>query len=652
MAKQLKLRRGTTSQHSSFTGAEGEVTVDTDKETLVVHDGSTAGGHPVAAEDMANVSSASIAGRLANDSIAPSKIGAGGLPSDVTIGSANIVDGTIVNADINASADIANSKLADSGVTAGSVGSSTAIPIITVNAKGIITGTNTTSIDSTRIDNGTSNVRVNNNNSTNISFAGTDRLTVGNAGVDITGTLDATGDVGVGGNLTVQNADPYIDIVDSDHNSDFRLSASGGNFVVRDTTNGANRITLASNGTVDIAGNLDANGGIDVTGDIAATGNFSAVDITGSGDLSAKDITISDTTPTLLFTDTDANPDYSIRVNGGLFQISDATNGNANRIVVNTDGHVDITGNLDAEGGVDVTGNITVTGTVDGVDVAALNTTVSNLGVSGGAIASSTTATTQSQGDNSTKIATTAYTDTAVSNLVDSSPSALNTLNELAAAIGDDANFSTTVTNNIATKMPLAGGEFTGNITVENITPDGDSSRNIGTDSTRFANGYFDTLYGDGSNLTGIQGIPSGVIMIWSGAQNAIPSGFVLCNGSNSTPDLRDRFVVGSGAGASYSVGDTGGANSVTLSTSQMPAHSHSMTVTDPGHYHTTNDYVARAYYQEPRNIGSATDGNCNYTGDTNTKTTGISVSAGNTGGGSSHENRPPYYALCYIMKT
>ena len=54
MAKLLKLRRGTTSQHSSFTGAEGEVTVDTDKETLVVHDGSTAGGHPVAAQDMAN----------------------------------------------------------------------------------------------------------------------------------------------------------------------------------------------------------------------------------------------------------------------------------------------------------------------------------------------------------------------------------------------------------------------------------------------------------------------------------------------------------------------------------------------------------------------------------------------------------------------
>ena len=123
----LKLRRGTTTQHGSFTGAEGEVTVDTDKETLVVHDGSTAGGHPVAAEDMANVSSASIAGRLANDSIATSKIAAGEHGSDVTVQSANIVDGTIVNADINASAAIAGTKISpnfgsQNVVTTGNVG--------------------------------------------------------------------------------------------------------------------------------------------------------------------------------------------------------------------------------------------------------------------------------------------------------------------------------------------------------------------------------------------------------------------------------------------------------------------------------------------------------------------------------------------------
>ena len=82
MAKLLKLRRGTTTQHGSFTGAEGEVTVDTDKETLVVHDGSTAGGHPVAAEDMANVSSSDIVGRLAAGSIVHAKLAGDAVDGD------------------------------------------------------------------------------------------------------------------------------------------------------------------------------------------------------------------------------------------------------------------------------------------------------------------------------------------------------------------------------------------------------------------------------------------------------------------------------------------------------------------------------------------------------------------------------------------
>ena len=57
-----------------------------------------------------------------------------------------------------------------------------------------------------------------------------------------------------------------------------------------------------------------------------------------------------------------------------------------------------------------------------------------------------------------------AYVDAEVAGVVDSAPGALNTLNELAAALGDDASFSTTVTNSIATKLPLAGGTMTGNI--------------------------------------------------------------------------------------------------------------------------------------------------------------------------------------------
>lgn len=81
------------------------------------------------------------------------------------------------------------------------------------------------------------------------------------------------------------------------------------------------------------------------------------------------------------------------------------------------------------------------------------------------ALAGSPTTTTQSASDNSTKIATTAYVETAVANLVASAPAALNTLDELAAALNDDASFSTTVTNSIATKLPLAGGTLTGNLT-------------------------------------------------------------------------------------------------------------------------------------------------------------------------------------------
>ena len=81
------------------------------------------------------------------------------------------------------------------------------------------------------------------------------------------------------------------------------------------------------------------------------------------------------------------------------------------------------------------------------------------------------TTATQSASDNTTKLASTAYVTTALANLADSAPSTLNTLNELAAALGDDASFSTTVTNSIATKLPLAGGTMSGNLTITKAAP-------------------------------------------------------------------------------------------------------------------------------------------------------------------------------------
>ena len=91
------------------------------------------------------------------------------------------------------------------------------------------------------------------------------------------------------------------------------------------------------------------------------------------------------------------------------------------------------------------------------------------------ALVGSPTTTTQSASDNSTKIATTAYVTAAVANLIDSAPSTLNTLNEIAAALNDDANFNTTVTNSIAAKLPLAGGTMTGalNMGANQITNSG-----------------------------------------------------------------------------------------------------------------------------------------------------------------------------------
>ena len=86
------------------------------------------------------------------------------------------------------------------------------------------------------------------------------------------------------------------------------------------------------------------------------------------------------------------------------------------------------------------------------------------------ALGGNPTTTTQSAGNNTTRIATTAFVTGALADLSDSAPSTLNTLNELAAALGDDANFSTTVTNSIATKLPLAGGTLTGNLTISSST--------------------------------------------------------------------------------------------------------------------------------------------------------------------------------------
>lgn len=181
--------------------------------------------------------------------------------------------------------------------------------------------------------------------------------------------------------------------------------------------------------------------------------------------------------------------------------------------------------------------------------------------------------------------------------------------------------------------------------------------------------------------------VPTGFIGMWSGSVATIPTGWALCDGSSGRPDLRDRFIVG--AGSTYTVGTTGGANSVVLTESNLPAHNHSFSgsgtasnsgahthpITDTGHSHVMHGEgptPGGGYLSNNNSLYSG--GGASYFGvtaspDTDMKTgtsvTGISVNSagahthsitvtgvvGSSGSGVAHENRPPYYALAFIIK-
>jgi hypothetical protein len=136
----------------------------------------------------------------------------------------------------------------------------------------------------------------------------------------------------------------------------------------------------------------------------------------------------------------------------------------------------------------------------------------------------------------------------------------------------------------------------------------------------------------------------AGMIMLWSGSSATIPSGWLLCDGSSSTPDLRNRFVVG--ATSTYAVGATGGsADAIVVS------HTHTATVTDAGHTHTTGTTGVNIV-GDGQGGGSRTYPNGNGGTTTGTATTGITVANSTTGSSGTNANLPPYYALCYIMKS
>ena len=170
----------------------------------------------------------------------------------------------------------------------------------------------------------------------------------------------------------------------------------------------------------------------------------------------------------------------------------------------------------------------------------------------------------------------------------------------------------------------------------------------------------------------------TGMIMMYTG--NSAPSGWAICDGSNGTPDLRARFIVGAGNGSgagnsNYSVNNTGGAESVTLSTAQLPSHNHGLnnhthsfsattSNTNLSHDHDTT-FDNKKYFPGggstsigyggaggyPADVFSMSNALGDHNHTVSGTTGGNNGTTANAGSGNSHENRPPYYALMFIMK-
>ena len=156
--------------------------------------------------------------------------------------------------------------------------------------------------------------------------------------------------------------------------------------------------------------------------------------------------------------------------------------------------------------------------------------------------------------------------------------------------------------------------------------------------------------------------VPTGVIVMWSGATNSIPAGWALCDGTNGTPDLRDRFVVG--AGNSYGVWATGGEAAHAIQIYEMPSHTHSQ---DP-HNHNQDphshildgsggtDNANSSTYVRTDNQGGhhPPTSSAVATNQPATATNHYTGGPGNPqyeGPGQAFNILPPYYALAFIMK-
>lgn len=174
----------------------------------------------------------------------------------------------------------------------------------------------------------------------------------------------------------------------------------------------------------------------------------------------------------------------------------------------------------------------------------------------------------------------------------------------------------------ISSKADSASPAFTGTPTAP-TAPAGNNSTQLATTAFVFQNS-----------------VPIGAILMWGGSILSLPQGYALCDGTAGTPDLRNRFIVGSGS--TYSTGSTGGsADAVVVS------HNHTTQVTDPGHTHNMQTFLVEGGPDVLVAGNFANQG----TFTTFPNLTGISVAVNTSGESGVGRNLPPYYALAFIQR-
>ena len=310
---------------------------------------------------------------------------------------------------------------------------------------------------------------------------------------------------------------------------------NGGNIdgtIIGASTSAAGTFTnLTATGTTTVT-TADINGG-NIDGTIigassAAAGSFTTVSTSGQATLATVDInggaidgtTIGATTPAAITGTTVTATSFVGPVTGNV----------TGNLTGNVTGDLtgDVTGNVTASSGSSTFNDVTINGTLN-MD-AATTATITNL------------STPVASGDAASK----GYVDTQVANLVDSAPGTLDTLNELAAALGDDPNFSTTITTSIAAKLPLAGGTMTGAIAMgtNKITNLGDPTANQDASTKN----YTDTQ--DATKLSLSGGTMTGAIDMGS---SKVTTTYAPVNGPDLTNKTYVDTILGSATAAATS---------------------------------------------------------------------------------------------------